>query len=69
MASRRVSTAAGAICVAAIFFTVPGGVANATELIVGTGSKTGVYFQVGRAICRIVDRIIKDTGCRPIESE
>ena len=29
--------------------------ASATEITIGTGSRAGVYFQVGRAICRLLN--------------
>ena len=69
MTAQRVSTAVGAICAAAMVLSSPIGVATAADLFIGTGSKTGIYFQVGRAICRIVERSITDVGCRAIESE
>ncbi len=31
------------------------GSAQSQEIIIGTGSKAGVYYQVGRAICRLVN--------------
>lgn len=69
MTVKRVSTAVGAICAAAMVLSSPIGAATAADLFIGTGSKTGVYFQVGRAICRIVERAVSELGCRPIESE
>ena len=30
---------------------------SAAEIAIGTGSPSGVYYQVGRAICRIVERV------------
>ena len=69
MAAKRVSEAVGALCAAVIAISVPIGTAVAADLFIGTGSKTGVYFQVGRAICRVVERSVKDVSCKPIESE
>ena len=69
MAAQRVSTAAGAICVAAMVLSGPINSARAADLFIGTGSTTGVYFQVGRAICGIVKRSITDLGCRAVETE
>lgn len=34
----------------------PRGAAAETFITIGTGSETGVYFQVGQAICRLVNR-------------
>ena len=41
---------------------------HAQEILIGTGSKSGVYFQVGRAICRLVSGNIEGLSCRPMES-
>lgn len=38
----------------------------AQEIAIGTGSKAGVYYQVGRAICRLVDREVEGTTCTVI---
>ncbi len=69
MAARRASTAAGAVCAAAMTLSVPVGTAAAADLFIGTGGKTGVYFQVGRAICRSVERAAAGAACRALESE
>ena len=42
--------------------------AQAEEMLIGTGSKSGVYFQVGRAICRLVNRNMAQTSCTPLET-
>lgn len=42
--------------------------AYSEELLIGTGSKSGVYFQVGRAICRIVNRNSKEINCKILET-
>ena len=41
---------------------------QAEEILVGTGSKSGVYFQVGRSICRLVNRNLAQTTCAPLET-
>jgi TRAP transporter TAXI family solute receptor len=41
---------------------------QAGEILVGTGSKSGVYFQVGRSICRLVNRNMAQTSCTPLET-
>ena len=38
------------------------------EILIGTGSKSGVYFQAGRAICRIINRNSKETTCKVLET-
>jgi len=40
----------------------------ASEIVVGTGSVYGVYFQVGRAICRLVNRESKVLNCSAVPS-
>lgn len=41
---------------------------HSAEVIIGTGSKSGVYFQAGRAICRLIKRNIPGTTCTALES-
>ncbi len=36
----------------------PGGLVQAAEVVMGTGSRAGVYFQVGRATCRLKGKLI-----------
>ena len=69
MAAKRANTAVGVACAAAMTLSAPTGTAWAADLFIGTGGKTGVYFQVGRAICRIVERAISGIDCRALESE
>lgn len=38
----------------------------ASEIVIGTGSVYGVYFQVGRAICKLVNRVSKDLNCSAV---
>ena len=42
--------------------TVTAGPALSAEITIGTGSRAGVYFQVGRAICRLINGGTKDHG-------
>ena len=42
--------------------TVAAGPALSVEITIGTGSRAGVYFQVGRAICRLINGGTKDHG-------
>ena len=41
---------------------------HADEILIGTGSKSGVYFQVGRSICRLLNRAAEDISCQPLET-
>ncbi len=41
----------------------PGRAAEAQEIVIGTGSAAGVYFHVGRAICRLVERRVDGVDC------
>jgi len=38
----------------------------ATEIVIGTGSVVGVYFQVGRGICRLVERYTDGMECSAV---
>jgi TRAP transporter TAXI family solute receptor len=52
-----ISTAAAAGFAAALTATGGVGTAQSAEFIkIGTGGQTGVYYQVGQAICRLVNR-------------
>ncbi len=41
---------------------------QADGIVLGTGSKSGVYFQVGRSICRLLTRNLEDFSCQPLET-
>lgn len=41
----------------------PGPRAADPDIEIGTGSTAGVYYQVGRAICRLVERSVEDLRC------
>ena len=41
---------------------------HADEMLIGTGSKSGVYFQVGRSICRLLNRGTGGIACVPLET-
>ncbi len=47
-----------------------GGPARSAEIFVGTGSKSGVYYQVGRAICRLLNAETERHGltCEPLST-
>ena len=46
------------------------GPARAADILVGTGSKSGVYYQVGRAICRLFNAETQSHGltCEPLST-
>jgi len=51
----------GAACASAMFAGVSTTIASAeTFVTIGTGGQTGVYYQVGGAICRLVNKGTKD---------
>jgi len=51
----------GAVCASAMFAGVSTTIASAeTFVTIGTGGQTGVYYQVGGAICRLVNKGTKD---------
>ncbi len=41
---------------------------HAEDILIGTGSKAGVYFQVGRAICHLLNRNVEGVTCTPLET-
>ena len=41
---------------------------QAADIIIGTGSKSGVYFQAGRAICRLIKRNMEGVDCQVLET-
>lgn len=41
---------------------------HADDILIGTGSQSGVYFQVGRSICRLLDRHAENLSCEPLET-
>lgn len=56
-------------CVAAFAALVAAGLAapaGSAEVVVGTGSLYGVYYQVGRGICRLIERNVKDINCTAV---
>lgn len=41
-------------------------VTRADEILIGTGSKAGVYYQAGRAICRLIDVHVEGVTCKAL---
>ena len=68
----KISIRSGPVAVlfAATVFTAGPSAALASELTIGTGSPTGVYYQVGKAVCRLVNAGTQQhgTSCRSIAS-
>lgn len=61
----RARTLYAALLVHTVVAIVPA-VAAATEIVIGTGSVLGVYFQVGRGICHLVERYTKGLECSAV---
>ncbi|GLQ05793.1 TAXI family TRAP transporter solute-binding subunit [Sneathiella chinensis] len=62
---RKCFTIAAAACAAvgsALLFSAPA--SAETFITIGTGGQTGVYYQVGGAICKLVNRNTKDHGIK-----
>lgn len=55
-----------ALLLAGTVFVVP---VRADDTIVGTGGTSGVYFQLGRAICRLVEKGVPGLKCEAHPSE
>lgn len=55
----------GLVCVLLTLSVLP---VQAADMFIGTGSKSGVYFQVGRSICRLLNRNVEDSSCEPLET-
>ena len=45
------------------------GAAAAQELLIGTGSPNGIYFHVGRSICRMIERNATGLSCEPVATD
>ena len=58
-----------AACVAVVILSSPVGGAFAEDLLIATGGSAGAYFQVGRAICRLVARHAVDLKCQALASD
>ena len=41
---------------------------QAADILIGTASKSGVYFQVGRALCRLMERGSEGLSCEAMET-
>jgi TRAP transporter TAXI family solute receptor len=59
-----------AVLLAGTLTALAGGSARSAEIIVGTGSKAGVYYQVGRALCRLLNAQTARHGltCEPLST-
>ncbi|HUT50021.1 MAG TPA: TAXI family TRAP transporter solute-binding subunit [Alphaproteobacteria bacterium] len=53
---KKILSTAAAVGFAAAFTATGAGTAQAEFIKIGTGGQTGVYYQVGQAICRLVNR-------------
>jgi len=52
------------LCLLAVLSALPAGpaVAGDSAVVIGTGSRAGVYHQIGRALCRLPGSVQSDTG-------
>ena len=48
---------------AAALFAWPTAASQAQDIVIGTGSTSGVYYPAGRAICRLVERNVEGLTC------
>ena len=51
-----------------IFVLIVSPITRADDIVIGTGSKSGVYYQVGRAICRLIDTGAQGLSCETLET-
>ncbi len=63
---KRFTAVSALLATLALVGEAPLSTTQAQEVVVGTGSKSGVYYPVGRAICRLADRA--GVGCEAIET-
>lgn len=67
----RGASAIGVIAagLALLLFAGPHSPAQAESLTIGTGSNGGVYIHLGKAICDVVRREMRDTQCEAVTSK
>ena len=49
---------------AAALLAWPTAASRAQDIVIGTGSTSGVYYPAGRAICRLVNQKAEGLNCR-----
>ena len=45
------------------------GGARAADIVIGTGSPNGIYFKVGRSLCRLIENADIGLSCAPLPTE
>lgn len=53
---------------AGFLLATSGAAAQAQDILIGTGSTSGVYYPAGRAICRLVARNVEDLTCKALST-
>jgi uncharacterized protein len=67
MSMTRLSASVSVLSLVAVMLAVIGlRTTRAEEMLIGTGSSEGVYHQLGRAICRLVNVNVKQVTCRAV---
>jgi len=55
-------------CLLCVAFVVPMSAMADEEILIGTGSRDGVYYYAGKAICRIVNTKVKGVSCKVVST-
>ena len=55
-------------CLLCVAFALPVSALANEEILIGTGSKDGVYYYAGKAICRIVNTKVKGVSCSVVST-
>jgi len=55
-------------CLLCVAFVLPVSALADEEILIGTGSKDGVYYYAGKAICRIVNTKVKGVSCSVVST-
>jgi TRAP transporter TAXI family solute receptor len=55
-------------CLLCVAFLLPVSALADEQILIGTGSKDGVYYYAGRAICRIVNTKVKGVSCSVVST-
>ena len=55
-------------CLLCVAFVVPMSAMADEEILIGTGSRDGVYYYAGKAICRIVNTKVKGVSCEVVST-
>ena len=61
---RRTALRLSHVVLAAAVLAWPATASQAQDIVIGTGTNSGVYYPAGRAICRLVERHLEGLTCR-----